>query len=303
MKGLRKGVLLGMVFLSLLLACSGSSKNITDVKIYLGTPAWELAKAVDNQNVRKIAKIAEKNPELLDYQDPFHGTTLLFWAVGMEKYEAAEELLKAGANPDIISLYDGGTALYRAAGFSLIDNDAKNDPKFVKLLLQYGANPNIGYVGNERNNNLEIGTTPLMRSIGCGIEKTKILVEGGAEINFKTTYGETAAICALLLGSGGKDDTAKEYAHYLIVEKKANVRDSYRVFIGIASTNIDRYPVDLLRYWVSDIDSYGHRMKMEIVEEFTRQGVDYWATEIPQYYLEQIQKRYPDTWEEYIKKY
>jgi hypothetical protein len=38
----------------------------------------------------------------------------------MEKYSAAETLLKAGANPNIISTYEGGTALYRAAGFSFV---------------------------------------------------------------------------------------------------------------------------------------------------------------------------------------
>lgn len=42
---------------------------------------------------------------------------------------------------------------------------------------------------------------------------------------------------------------------------------------------------------------------MEIVDEFARQGIYYWATEIPKYTLEHIQKLYPDTWEEYIKRY
>jgi hypothetical protein len=44
-------------------------------------------------------------------------------------------------------------------------------------------------------------------------------------------------------------------------------------------------------------------MKMEIVEEFKRQGVDYWGTEVPKSRFEQIKKLYPDTWEEYIQKY
>ncbi len=44
-------------------------------------------------------------------------------------------------------------------------------------------------------------------------------------------------------------------------------------------------------------------MKMEIVEEFARQGVNYWDTEIPSERLEQIKNIYPDTWEEYLKKY
>lgn len=49
-------------------------------------------------------------------------------------------------------------------------------------------------------------------------------------------------------------------------------------------------------------NGYGER-KMEIVDEFARQGEDYWATEIPKNRLDQIQKLYPDTWEEYISRY
>jgi len=42
---------------------------------------------------------------------------------------------------------------------------------------------------------------------------------------------------------------------------------------------------------------------MEIVDEFARQDVDYWATEIPENELWIIKNMYPDTWEEYIKVY
>ena len=45
------------------------------------------------------------------------------------------------------------------------------------------------------------------------------------------------------------------------------------------------YPVARLRYWVPALDSEDYRLKMEIVEEFARQGVDYWATEIPEHTL------------------
>ncbi len=304
---LSKGVMLAVLLFSLLSACSAGDYRITNVKIYQNTPAWELAKAVNNQDTKKIADIAEKKPEALDYQDPKYGTTLLFWAVGMEKYDSAEALLKAGADPNIISTYEGGTALYRAAGFSLVDTQAKKDPQFVKLLLEYGADPNIGFVGNDHNNSTEIGTTPLMNSIGCGIEKTKALVEAGADIDIKVPDGRTAAVKAL--GGGGYTThvDATRYAYYLIVEKRASVSDAY-YYRANRNQPIDEgspmYPVDALRYWVFDLDSEGHQMKMEIVDEFARQGIDYWETDIPsKYVLEYIQALYPDTWEEYIKRY
>ncbi|WP_312648361.1 hypothetical protein [Aminipila sp.] len=61
--------------------------------------------------------------------------------------------------------------------------------------------------------------------------------------------------------------------------------------------------MDILRDWIPDLGSKGYTMKMEIVEEFARQGVNYWDTEIPSERLEQIKNIYPDTWEEYLKKY
>ena len=233
-----------------------------DISIFKGTEAWKLAVAVSRQNVRNIEKIAAQNPELLDFQDPYFRATLLIWAVGMEKYRSAEALLRSGADPNIVAdgteifeamIQDalarddlgffsygtppkplmGETALFIASGYSWIDRQAKKDPKFVNLLLEYGADPNIcftngtNYVitstGNRYWYGIEAGTSPLMNSIGCGIEKTKALVEAGADIDNQTESGRTAAIRALLSSVGRNS----EYAHYLIVEKKANVTEPF----------------------------------------------------------------------------
>ena len=309
MKKIIIGVALGVFTLSLLLGFFTSNPKtetgeyrIDNIRIFQNTPAWELAKAVNRQNTRRIAQIAKKTPEVLNYQDPLYGTTLLFWAVGMEKYNAAEALLKAGANPDIISVWEGGTALYRAASFSFIDNHAKKDPRFIRLLLAHGADPNIGYIGNDRNTMPEIGTTPLMHSIGAGIEKTRALVEAGADINHRTESGRTAAMVALMRGGPNATLEAVEYAHYLIVVHQADIIQPMIAY-PLRGEPFEIYPVEMLRNWIYSIGSSQHQLKMEIVEEFARQGVDYWATEITQRQLDQIQKLYPDTWEEYILRY
>ena len=308
-------MVLAVVLFSLASGCSdGGEYDFGDVRNYRGTPAWELAKAVDNQDIRKIAQITERNPQLLDYQDPRYGTTLLFWTVAEYKYDSAEALLKAGANPDIISISQGATALYRAADFVFSHMGPYGDPKYVKLLLDYDANLNIGYIGADFSHlpnsdipildSTDIGTTPLMRSIGAGIEITKALVEGGADINARTEKShETAATVALTRGTLWEAD---EQAYYLIVEKKADITQPYyRGHLTLPGQNpYDTfYPVDLLRHWIFELDSEQYERKMAIVEEFARQGVDYWSTEIPPFTLEQIQKLYPDTWEEYILVY
>ncbi|MBG9734184.1 ankyrin repeat domain-containing protein [Paenibacillus alvei] len=265
----------------------------TSINIYKNTPVYELALAVKAQNTNKIEKISKQNPELLNYQDPKYGITLLTWAVGMEKYKSAETLLKSGANPDLANTR-GETPLFIAAGYSWIDREAKKDPKYVKLLLSYDANPNLNYIqGDEYDNITKTGTSPLMKSIGCGIEKTKALVEGGAEINHKTPSGETAAIVALMVGGPNATLAGMEYAKYLIVEKKAKVSEPYS----------GKHPVDILRDWVYPLDSEEYKIKMEIVKEFSNQGVNYWDTKANDYTIMQIKKAYPDSWEEYLKRY
>lgn len=304
-----------MCIVSLLSGCSQGASiddakteegqyKIYSVNIYQNTPAWELAQAVRNQDTKKIAEIAKSEPKLLEYHDPIYSQTLLIWAVGTERYDAAEALLKAGANPNATALKLGGqTALHKAARFSHVDHEAKKDPKYVKLLLKYGADPNIGLTRNYKDDN-EIGQTPLMNSIACGIEKTKALVEGGANINARTPTGNTAAIRALMWGGGNVTDAMREYAHYLIAEKHADVTKPWFSKPGPPSEPQHRIePVILLRDWTPHLDSEGYRMKMDIVKEFARQGVDYRKTEIPKDVIEWAKKMYPDTWQEYLKKY
>ncbi|MCY6958026.1 ankyrin repeat domain-containing protein [Clostridium brassicae] len=271
--------------------------KITSINIYKNTPAWELALAVKNEKTSTIEKIAKDKPELLNYQDPKYGVTLLLWSVGMEKYESAEVLLKCGSNPDI-ARKNGETPLFLAAGYSWIDNDAKKDPKYVKLLLRYGANPNKNYVGKD-SGIMESGTSPLMNSISGGFEKTKALVEAGADINYKTKRGDTVAREALLR------DGTPEYAYYLIVQKKAKVTDPYyklQIFED-EDPNEKLFLVNILRNWVFPLDSKEYKMKMEIVDEFARQGVNYKDAKINKHTLGQIKKLYPNDWEDYIKKY
>lgn len=274
---------------------------ITNINIFKDTPAWELAMAVNKQDTDTIAKIAETNPEILDYQEPKYGATVLLWAIGMEKYKSSEALLKAGADPEIASTVDGETPLFLATGFSWIDYSAKKNPKYVKLLLRYGADPNNNESGRKR----KIETSLLMHTVRAGIEKTKALVEAGADINYKTSSGYTVAIQALDAGTNATIE-GLEYAHYLIAEKQAKVSEPYYSSIkiyGDEEPSKEFYPVDILRDWVYDLGSKEHKMKMEIVEEFARQGVNYWETEIHPSTLEKIQKLYPDTWQEYIKQY
>jgi len=300
-----------IIFLIVLIAAGcynykeDKEESYMNINIFKNSDVWGLAQEVNRQNVTKIKEISKKDPELLNYQDKEYDLTLLIWAVGTEKYNSAEALLQSGANPDIISEYFGYNALYLASGYSWVDNSqAKKDAKYVKLLLKYNADPNICFAGSAGDTMTEIGTSPLIESVYCGIDKTKALIDGGADLNYKTPSGRTAAIESLYaLGPNSTIDPMR-VAHYLIAEKKAAVTDSYKPLRSMnPDPNEKFFPVDLLRYWMPELDTEEHYLKLEVIDEFENQGVDYWSTPILPRLLDQIKKRYPQTWPDYIKRY
>ena len=132
------------------------------------------------------------------------------WVVTLDPLPLTRKLLDAGANPNAIinntpraRMREGSprivfaTALMRAA-FS-------GDPELVKLLLSYGADPNIVSSDNE---------TVLMAAAGTGfipgysrgrtpaerLEVVKLLVDLGQDVNAADDYGITALMVAANLG-------------------------------------------------------------------------------------------------------
>lgn len=293
-----------VLFLSLVSCADKRDKKLTveDIEIFRDTPAWDFAKALEKSNLRKAKKILADNGDLVDYQDPEFGTTLLMRAISTENFKAVEFLLENAANPNIVST-TGTTALFRAVSHSWKDVTANTDPKYVKIMLEYGADPNIPYCAPEAEGTtspIECGTSPLMYATQRGFEKVKLLVEAGAKIDYKTELGKTAAIIALL-------NEKVDVAHFLIVEKKAKVNEPYYYYNLFDRSKIiyekPHYPIELLENWLFNLGSEEHKLKMEIVEEFKRQGQDYWSMKKHPKTVERIKKTRPENWEEYLTKY
>ena len=59
----------------------------------------------------------------------------------------------------------------------------------------------------------------------------------------------------------------------------------------------------MLRNWIPELNSDGYKIKIDIVDEFENQGIDYWSTEIPESVYVIFKKKYPDNWQELIEKY
>lgn len=284
---------------------SSEEIDITDIRLFNQTPAWELVKAIEKDDSKKIKEILHKNPNLLNYQEPVYGMSPIRRAVGRRKYAATKTLIECGVNLNLHSK-DGEAPIFDAMSYRW-DEGPTIDDSMLKILLKSGADPNIIYDYKENKdgyvNVIEYGTTPLMYAIAysSGYNLVKTLVEYGAKIDAKTPLGTTAAIEALR-----SEDI--QSAYYLIVSKNASITEPYYNY-EFGTSEIDSknpfFPVDLLLYLTYPLDSKEYLMKKAIINKFGEHGINYQErkSKIPGTVLEQIKKIYPETWKEYVAKY
>ncbi|MFT4668407.1 MAG: hypothetical protein ACI8YQ_001631 [Polaribacter sp.] len=165
-----------------------------DYRLFQQTEAWELAKAVADQNVKQINKLIREDKELIDFQEPVFGQTLLMLTIVNQQFKSFKTLLENGANVNLYGTYDGSSALIDACGYD------HYDVKYPKLLFQYGANINDLEVGPRQKRN-ETRYTPLIAASRAGnIKIVKFLVENGADVNFQNEYKQSALSKAALTG-------------------------------------------------------------------------------------------------------
>lgn len=301
----------------LLSGCINNEAHIRwgDINLFRDTPAWELICAIEDDNAWKIKKIIRESPKILDYREPQWGLTPLQRAVGKRKYKAAEMLLILGANPNV-RLKNGMPLIFDAIDPEWGECIEENDTRMLELLLKYGADPNF----NEEEGKIRLGSeerdrSPLIyanRPLQT-LDKTKLLVEYGADVNYATKYGTTAAIEALESG-------LIENAHLLIAEKAADITKPYytdTTYIDKTTGSVIKeinyrnsyYPADDLIRLMYPLDSKEYQLKKEIIQAFEAQGVDYnqWKKDgkewIVRWAKERVKEDYPDNWEEYFEKY
>lgn len=289
-----------------LLSCDTNYQgDYRDIKIFYNTPVWDLIKAIDKDDLSKVESFCKEHPDLINFQDSIYGITPLIRAVGTNKYNSTKILLENGANPNIPTK-ELGTSIFIACWYNWNNYNQLLCDDYLALLLNYNANPNIELWYLEKNtiNINEPETTPLMfvSSYGLGITKLQILLKYGANLNHINRNRQNAAIKALLHGNILE-------AHYLICTNKSKVPITFntrKVGESYFSDNKNlRETARLLLFMLYDLNSREHKLKMEIVKELKRQGIDYDEAKknIPDRIIKTIQQRYPATWQEYIEKY
>jgi hypothetical protein len=251
----------------------------SDYRIFQGTVAWDLAKAVHDDDADEIKQLVSKNKLLVNVVDPRYGQTLLGLAVYNEKYNSCKALVESGADPNAFNNYNGNTPLMEAADVD--DPNSGPDPRYLILLLKHGGNPNLvqkytDYAG-------ATGQTPLIIACKLGaLEYVKILIHAGANVKYKNDTGISILYAATLSEN-------PDIVIYLI----QNGID-YKQPLFVIDMHQKEYIDENLRTWRFDLGSEKYKKKMQIVDFLKAHGMDYRKTKIPDDYYNMYDQNYLD---------
>ncbi len=191
-KELKKpAIFLGILVFIILTIFAIAKGGFSQIEYVLLSPTDKLYWAIRENDTKKLSKLLDKKPDIVNGARNGDGYTPLHWASLLGQYEIAEILIEHGADPNIES-EGNGTPLNIAAADTrgLIGGDHKKIErerlKILKLLLSKGARTDMA----DRE-----GSTPLLSTAQAeNMEAVIALLEAGAAVDDKS--GNTG--CALI---------------------------------------------------------------------------------------------------------
>ncbi|MCC6448476.1 MAG: ankyrin repeat domain-containing protein [Chitinophagaceae bacterium] len=233
----------------------------------------EVAEKIISEDTIALRQIIKENNLDVNHKDKTHGISLLTYSLSNRKSKSCKKLLDLGANPNQM---DDKKELVPAI---TIAASIKESSDYLKMLLQYGADPNI--VSNKLDEVIYTKSTPLNAAVVASLENTKLLLENGANVNFAPKEELLPLTTALTFKQ-------IDVANYLILKKEADVNK-----VIVISANKDTLRIsELLRLNAFPLESQEYVYKMEIVDYLKNKGIDYRKAEIPEYYYDNFSKDY-----------
>ncbi|RMZ57914.1 ankyrin repeat domain-containing protein [Chryseobacterium nematophagum] len=162
-----------------------------DYRLFQDTPAWQLAKAVQDGDINKMTEEIKKNPKILNYQETLYGKTLLHLSSYNDNYKGFKELLILGANPNIADSLHCTTPLIEVA-LSFEDKT-----KYAKELIKYKADVNYEECNSGKEQQKTNATPLIAASVRGHLEIVKLLIKNGAKVNFVNSHGGYALSASL----------------------------------------------------------------------------------------------------------
>lgn len=273
-----KSMFIQLVFSCLLLSCSNINRDKPvdkseisgrDYRLFQNTQAWELAKAVQDEDVTKIDRIVSENSKIINYQDPKYGNTLLKLTVMNQQLKSFKALLERRADVHIHNTFDGTSSLIEAC------NSKYYDITFAQMLVEYGANVNDVETGERRQGN-RTRLTPLIAASKTGnLDLVKYLISKGADINYQNEFGQSALSASVMINK-------YEISYYLLRNGADYKRPIfYRPDYSIPAENRSpsdkgkpMYLADVLKENVADVDTDEYKYKTLIFEFLKSKGME-----------------------------
>lgn len=256
-----KSLKLYIIFFNIILiSCNNkSSLYSNDYELFNDTQIEDLVEEINENNIQNFKNVIKSNKIDLNYKEPTYGNTLLMVLAQNNNYEFAKVLLEEGADPNIQNNYTGSSALIYAA---IQEDKSGENLKFIKLLLNNKANPNLAEIG-ERNINNQTRKTPLLAACGTinnsknTLEKVKLLVNFGANIDYTNEFNQFPIGEALI------------YEHYdvvlYLIKKGANTNKVIFDRSKYSSNGKKIYLKDLLNEKDIPVNSINYKYKLKIL--------------------------------------
>jgi len=164
-----------------------------------------LARAIYDDDAKAVKNYIQNKGIDVNTVGEKHGYTLLLYAISAESKSVVKALLELGANPNLVSntkVYenDDSDEYYIFDRYPLPDATYLPDLFFVKTLLKYGADPNLGNPLHEAIVNTPEDST---------IKMFDLLLENGANINALNNNGDTPLYTSIFI-------SRSDYANYFL---------------------------------------------------------------------------------------
>lgn len=262
----------------------------SDYRLFQGSLIWDLAKAVEDENTSLIKKFVNEDKQPVNYQESKFGKTLLMLAINNNNYQSVKTLLELKADPNVADSYTGSTPMHDAA--------ENSDPKYLELLIKYCGNPNV--VESKPITDGDKGRqTPLNVAItyvsGNNLEKVKLLVKAGANINFYNTWYTYYPHLPL---SDAISHKQFDIALYLLEQGADYKRVMYKTTQGDSV-----YILGALRREIIDLDKREYQQKKNVIAFLKSKGLDYEKEPIPDFIENKIKRDNPDNWQDILTRY
>ncbi|MDR2122352.1 MAG: ankyrin repeat domain-containing protein [Flavobacteriaceae bacterium] len=191
-----------------------------DYELFKDTPVYQLAKAVESDDLLKINHLVKEEKMKVNYREPKFGNNLLMLAIVNQKEETVKTLLDLGADPNLKNTYSNDTALTVAIQYMESCNLDK-----IKLLVAHGADVNTEKFNKQEMlkdsiyHTYHVTVLKLAASKKSCINLVKYLVDKGANINLYASYEGDGGITSALIHNN------LDVALYLIKHPSTKIPD------------------------------------------------------------------------------